>query len=459
MTRLARLRLFEDCDAAELEAAESLLTEVTVPATRAVLTEGSIGRQFVIVAAGRVVVVRDGQPIGCLGPGDFVGELAMIDGGRRTASVHALSDVSLYAAGVREFNALLHLPTVGPKLRRAAAERRAAAGRHLVATAPSDALDVRVVGDAKARPRRRIRDLWIGAALVALAALALGTLWVLDQRTKTTPFTLNDALTELHQTDRRTPAPGTTAASGSDSTGASSTASGAQGTTASDPAATPARRSISVGAAAAPGTGMALPAAGVYTYATSGGEKISMLGGKHDYPEQTHSIVTHTGGCGWNIEHRVIEEHVDRYSRCSTGGSFQLLEVSREVEFFSQRDGMEYMCQAPFEWVSVADVAGTTHHAVCTSGANDKVDMTVTITGRGTRTIGGTTVATISYVSESKMSGRATGSARTETVVDATTGLLLYEHRTVDTDANAVFGDVHYDEDAMFELLSLTPAN
>jgi hypothetical protein len=459
MTRLAQLRLFADCDPAELEAAEALLTEVTVPAGHPVLTEGSIGRQFVVVAAGRVVVVRHGEPVGCLGPGDFAGELAMIEGGRRTASVHALSDVTLYAAGVRDFNALLRLPTIGPKLRRAAAERTVA-GDVLVPTAPTNAPDVRTPVVALAPTRRiRVRDRWIGVALFALVALALGTLWVLDQRTKTTPFNLDDALTELHETESPAPAPGTTAASAGDSVDASSTASGAQGTTVTGPASDPARRSIGAAATGAPGTGMTLPATGVYTYTTTGGEKISMLGGKHDYPSQTHSIITHTGGCGWNIEHRIIEEHVDHYGRCSTGGTFQLLELSREIEFFSQRDGIDYMCEAPFEWVTVGDVVGSSHHATCFSDNNDGLDMTLKVTARGTRTIGGTTVPTLSYTAEWKMTGKATGWARTEAIVDAATGLLLHEHRIVDTDANAVFGDVHYDEDVVFDLVSLTPAN
>jgi hypothetical protein len=308
------------------------------------------------------------------------------------------------------------------------------------------------------RPRRHVRDIWIGAALLVLVALALGTAWVLDQRTKTTEFTLDDALTELRDTETRIPAPGTTGVSDGGINGATSNPSDAQGT-ATNPTATPARRSIGAAATAAPVAGMTLPAAGVYTYATSGGEKVSMLGAEHDYPETTHAIITHSGDCGWHIEHRIIEEHVDQFSRCSAAGMFQLQGVSREVEFFSQRDGIDYMCQSPFDYVAAADVPGTTHRAVCVSDHNDRLEMTVTVLERGTRTIAGTTVPTIAYRADWKMTGKATGWARTEVVADATTGLMLQEHRIVDTDANAVFGDVHYSEDVRFNLLSLTPAH
>ena len=202
---------------------------------------------------------------------------------------------------------------------------------------------------------------------------------------------------------------------------------------------------------------MPLPAAGVYTYATSGGEKVSMLGAKHDYPARTHSIITHAGGCGWTIEHRVIEEHVDRFGRCSTNGTFQLTSLGREIEFFSQRDGLDYTCQSPFEWVATTDIAGSTHRAVC-AAEHDQVVMDLKVIGRGTRTVGGTTVSTISYVAEWKMTGQtANGWARTETTIDAATGLMLHEHRVVDTDAHAPFGDVRYSEDVTFELLSMTP--
>ena len=68
-----------------------------------------------------------------------------------------------------------------------------------------------------------------------------------------------------------------------------------------------------------------------------------------------------------------------------------------------------------------------------------------------------TVVPTLTYSANWKMTGKATGWARTVTVVDATTGLMLHEHRVVDTDAHAVFGDVHYDENVTFDLLSTTP--
>lgn len=59
------------------------------PAERVIARQGEIGTGFFIVADGRVRVVRDGTAIAHLGPGEFFGELSVLDGGPRVAQVVA----------------------------------------------------------------------------------------------------------------------------------------------------------------------------------------------------------------------------------------------------------------------------------------------------------------------------------------------------------------------------------
>ena len=60
--------------------------EVEFPAERTIAHQGEIGTGLFIVAEGAVRVVRDGQVIAHVGPGEFFGELSVLDGGPRTAS-------------------------------------------------------------------------------------------------------------------------------------------------------------------------------------------------------------------------------------------------------------------------------------------------------------------------------------------------------------------------------------
>lgn len=84
---IAGCRLFEGLDAEQLEAVADTATEIDFPADRVVARQGDIGTGFFIVVEGRVRVVRDGTTIARLGPGEFFGELSVIDRLPRIAQV------------------------------------------------------------------------------------------------------------------------------------------------------------------------------------------------------------------------------------------------------------------------------------------------------------------------------------------------------------------------------------
>ena len=86
---LAACPLFRDLDGDGLAAVDAAAVEVDFPADRTIARQGEIGTGLFIVATGSVRVVRDGQVIDRMRPGDFFGELSVLDGAPRNASVIA----------------------------------------------------------------------------------------------------------------------------------------------------------------------------------------------------------------------------------------------------------------------------------------------------------------------------------------------------------------------------------
>ncbi len=71
-----------------------ILDEFSAPAGTTLVSEGDYGYEFMILAEGTVDVIRHGELIDTMGPGDFFGELAVLaDGAQRNASIVASSPV------------------------------------------------------------------------------------------------------------------------------------------------------------------------------------------------------------------------------------------------------------------------------------------------------------------------------------------------------------------------------
>lgn len=124
LARFRSLPLFSKCSDDELSQIDQLADEVTVPAGRTVTTEGELGNEFLIIRAGEAEVSRDGNLVARLGPGDFFGELALLDGFVRTATVVAASDLTMEVIDRRGFTTLLEdVPSLSRALVRALAHR------------------------------------------------------------------------------------------------------------------------------------------------------------------------------------------------------------------------------------------------------------------------------------------------------------------------------------------------
>ncbi len=118
--RLELLRgvdLFSGCTKRELGEIEKLTSVIDVPRGTELARFGTPGQEFFVVVAGTATASRRELTLAVLGPGSFFGELALLDGGNRTATVVADTDLTLLVLSRREFRSLqARAPSVAYKL-------------------------------------------------------------------------------------------------------------------------------------------------------------------------------------------------------------------------------------------------------------------------------------------------------------------------------------------------------
>jgi CRP/FNR family transcriptional regulator, cyclic AMP receptor protein len=104
-------------------------TETTVAAGTTLVKEGDFGHGAFAITSGSAEVVHDGDVLRTLGPGDMFGEIAVLSGGRRTATVVATTDMTLVTLLNRELWRIeRECPEIADALRATIAERLDASG-------------------------------------------------------------------------------------------------------------------------------------------------------------------------------------------------------------------------------------------------------------------------------------------------------------------------------------------
>jgi CRP/FNR family transcriptional regulator, cyclic AMP receptor protein len=104
---LGACRLFQGLEADDLAAIGDRAVEVDYRPRDVIARQGEIGTGFFVVAEGRVRVVRDGETVAELGPGEFFGELSVIDGAPRNAQVVAIEPTRCLGVASWDFEAIL----------------------------------------------------------------------------------------------------------------------------------------------------------------------------------------------------------------------------------------------------------------------------------------------------------------------------------------------------------------
>ena len=121
---VAGLPIFAKLEPRALEAVASLATVVQVPAGTVLLGEGEAGESFYVIVRGTVHVERLGRFVRSMTAGGFLGEVALIEGSERTATVTCATDCELLGFGSFEFGRVMAtFPDVRARVEAAAARR------------------------------------------------------------------------------------------------------------------------------------------------------------------------------------------------------------------------------------------------------------------------------------------------------------------------------------------------
>lgn len=148
VTRVGAIRVFADLPDDELVAVAGVASEVEIPSGQALAAEGRIGHSLFAVESGTADVVIADATVATIGPGDVVGEAAVLaappdpfappelaEGGLRTASVIATSPMRLMTLFKRDVWALdRRAPGALERLRALLEERRAQNAQRRVST-------------------------------------------------------------------------------------------------------------------------------------------------------------------------------------------------------------------------------------------------------------------------------------------------------------------------------------
>ncbi len=121
---LSKIWLFSNATAKERRVLGQALDEVAVKPGRVLCEEGTIGREFFLIVSGEASVRHNNRKVRTLGPGQYFGELALIDRQPRSATVVADTDMDLLVLAQRQFNSLLvTMPDLSRKMMIALATR------------------------------------------------------------------------------------------------------------------------------------------------------------------------------------------------------------------------------------------------------------------------------------------------------------------------------------------------
>ncbi len=129
--KLKSIPLFASLDRHELRRVAQIVDEVDVSEGTELLHEGEFAYEFMVIESGQAEVTREGEHLRDLGPGDFLGEIAALERGKRTATVVARSPVRLAVMTARDLRQLsASIPKLGETVRAVANERHPLAAGH-----------------------------------------------------------------------------------------------------------------------------------------------------------------------------------------------------------------------------------------------------------------------------------------------------------------------------------------
>ncbi len=107
LDRLGSVPMFAACTRRELSQIARACDEIAVGQGSVIVEEGAAGHDFYLILEGRASVLHGSSEVASLGPGQFFGELSLLDGEPRNATVRAKTSMTLLVLGTREFSAVI----------------------------------------------------------------------------------------------------------------------------------------------------------------------------------------------------------------------------------------------------------------------------------------------------------------------------------------------------------------
>jgi CRP/FNR family cyclic AMP-dependent transcriptional regulator len=121
---LSNVPLFSTCSKRDLRRIAALVDEIDVPGGKVLIRQGEPGWECFVIADGEAKATVRGSGTTPLGPGDVVGEMALLDQGPRSATVTAKTDMHLLVLSSRNFSTLIDdVPLVARRVMAALARR------------------------------------------------------------------------------------------------------------------------------------------------------------------------------------------------------------------------------------------------------------------------------------------------------------------------------------------------
>ena len=259
-----------------------------------------------------------------------------------------------------------------------------------------------------ARARRRSRWIRRGLLITALVAGVLGGALFVQLRSKATPVTVEDTL------DRYRNIPSST------------------------------------------GPVAGLPPPGVYVYATSGHDEVTLLGGsRHDYPAETSLTVTPVP-CGATLRWDLLGERWEEWTICLDEGRRLIRSIAAYHQFFGRSDLREYTCVPDSLFHPPRPLRQRTWSSAC-QGSGSDATAAGTVVGVEYLSVRGTRVRTFHLRIVTTFEGDTRGTRQTEIWLAADTGLPILTVQSDELDTKTPLGDTHYVEELRLELRSLQP--
>jgi hypothetical protein len=199
-----------------------------------------------------------------------------------------------------------------------------------------------------------------------------------------------------------------------------------------------------------------VPAAGVYRYATVGGEQATALGTrKHAYPKETTVTVVPTT-CGWRERWDALTTRFEERTYCPGADGLAITSFTDGHAFFGRTDRRTYRCTAGSLAAPPPDARRATWTSSCLIPGT-RIEERGRVVGTETLTVGTTRVPTIHLRSRSRNSGDTVGTGVTDRWLARPSGLLVRALVFNESATKTVAGDVPYRERYELSLISLRP--